>query len=273
MGAVDPDVLAEHADTLQMLQKRDIRMDGDGDRVGRLNTTRDMVAALRAHLDAHEQASVDTAGHRTLELAQQHLRTIEDAVAAVRADENDDTEAIMRIRDTAMAENVAWILDHSDHDRIALWTHNEHVRRGTVESDWGEVRTMGDHLAERYGDDYYTIGFDFGRGELQGKVATADADDAPDRELGACEYGDPEPDTLTAAFSQVDDPLFFLAIQSASEDPALEAVLDSDARIRSVGAYVGNESEHWTTIVPADVYDGLIFVQETTRAVPNDRAR
>lgn len=268
LAAVDPDVLADHDDTLQMLQDRDPRIDSEGDREARVDTAHQMVAALREVFDANEQANVDARDRRSFDLARQYLRTIDQTATAIRAELDDDIETMLGARETAMAENVTWILDQSPHDRIALWAHNEHIRRGTMADDWGETRTMGDRLAERYGDEYYTLGFDFGRGELQGQI---EKEGEEGRELGACVYGDPAPDTLTATFDDIDHPLFFVDVQGAVDTPELTELLESEQRIRSVGAFAGDEAAHWAAIVPADVYDGLIFVQETTRAVPNER--
>lgn len=268
LAAVDPDTLADHGDTLQMLQDRDLRTDSDGDREARIVTARQMITALQEVFDENEPAYVDAQDRGSFEFARQHLRTIDQTTTAITAELDDDIETMLGTREKAMADNVAWILYQSPHDRIALWAHNEHIRRGTMSGDWGETRTMGDHLAEHSGEQYYTLGFDFGRGELQGQI---EKEGEEGRELGACIYGDPEPGTLTSTFDGVNHLLFFFDIQNAADSPELTELLEPEQRIRSVGAFAGDEAAHWEAIVPADVYDGLIFVQETTRAVPNDR--
>lgn len=66
------------------------------------------------------------------------------------------------------------------------------------------------------------------------------------------------------------EPLSFLDLRSI-DDPPLAAWLRESRRLRSVGAvHYGPDAvdRHHDGRVLADAYDGLLFVGETTRAVP-----
>ena len=54
-------------------------------------------------------------------------------------------------RDKYMAENVSWILDNNPDSKIILWAHNAHI--------WKQNGSMGGFLSNKYGDQYFAVGF------------------------------------------------------------------------------------------------------------------
>ena len=64
-----------------------------------------------------------------------------------------------RLRDDAMAENVAWLRDQGGANaKLVVWAHNDHVTRQTF--------AMGAGLNARYGADYRALAFAFGTGRF-----------------------------------------------------------------------------------------------------------
>lgn len=273
LRAVDPDFLDAKHEGLAMLADEGLNVDGedfdeDEDAIldRRLATARDLISALDERFSEHRTVYAEETSEAELELASRHLRTLEQAIElnAIRARDGGNSEWT-RTRDEHMAENVSWILDHESFDRIALWAHNEHVKTGEAEAHWGSALTMGEFLRREFGDQYYALGFEFGSGSLQ---AYPDADDG-NYELEAFTVEAPFDGSLPATLRELDCPLCFLDFESAAEDPRVRQWLEREHDMHSLGAlFYADDEKNRCHYVPADDFDGLLYVDETTRAVP-----
>jgi erythromycin esterase len=177
--------------------------DDEGTRVARLDAADRVVTTVGERLDIQEAAHVAATDRGTWQLARRHLRTLARTRDHKRARHTDDSGRAIAVRDRAMAANVAWMLDYAntDMDRIVLWAHNVHVSRTEDRAtDGTSAPSMGYHLAERYGEEYYALGFDFAGGTFQ---ALADINDG--YELQACSLGDPPQRSLTASLAASED--------------------------------------------------------------------
>ena len=177
--------------------------DDEGTRVARLDAADRVVTTAGERLDIQEAAHVAATDRGTWQLARRHLRTLARTRDHKRARHTDDSGRAIAVRDRAMAANVAWMLDYAntDMDRIVLWAHDAHVSRTEDRATDGTgAPSMGYHLAERYGEEYYALGFDFAGGTFQ---ALADINDG--YELQACSLGDPPRGSLTASLAASED--------------------------------------------------------------------
>ena len=177
--------------------------DDEGTRVARLDAADRVVTTAGERLDIQEAAHVAATDRGTWQLARRHLRTLARTRDHKRARHTDDSERAIAVRDRAMAANIAWMLDYAntDMDRIVLWAHDAHVSRTEDRATDGTgAPSMGYHLAERYGEEYYALGFDFAGGTFQ---ALADINDG--YELQACSLGDPPRGSLTASLAASED--------------------------------------------------------------------
>ncbi|WP_232686099.1 erythromycin esterase family protein [Halobacterium zhouii] len=249
------------------------RVYGDDDQLReRVDAAESVVESLAPTLDNNRETYVDATSERQWRLARQHVTAMEQAVTRGRrmlqADEF--TVEQLRQRDYAMAKNVDWILDHEPHDRIALWAHNGHVKRGGMEYEDTIVPTMGDNLADRYGDDYYALGFDFHHGSFQAIGNLEDEDDSGLREFTV---GTPREDSFAATLAATGVELALLDATRASRDPALVDWLNSEHEQRTVGAHYDHDDadDYWATFDLPEDFDGMLYVEETTRAVPLER--
>jgi len=59
------------------------------------------------------------------------------------------------LRDLAMADLAAYIVDLDNSQQTALWAHDDHVAREAA----GAAKSLGQYLSARYGDAYYPIAF------------------------------------------------------------------------------------------------------------------
>lgn len=269
---VDPDYLRECHSELETLSEKGLDVEGpneDDEAVleRRLAAAKDLVAALAERFEDREGAYVEQTSEAELELAKRHLRTMEQAIElnALRFREAGDS-AWTQTRDEHMAENVTWILDHEPSDMIALWAHNEHVKKGEARGHWGSATTMGEFLHREFGERYYAMGFEFGSGSFQ---AYPNVDEGEEYELEEFSLAEPFDESLPETLSELDYPLCFLDFESASEDARIRQWLEREQQAHSIGALCYSDAEkNRSRYVLADEFDGLLYVDETSRAIP-----
>lgn len=280
LAVVDEDVLESVATDLAVL-------DDDGEAPHRAADVPERVAAaervlprLREHLDAHRDASVAATsavahGRATrsvdvIEQAVDYAETV-DAVDGGFADADDAVmRRLVRERDLAMADNVAWIRDHADADTVVVWAHDAHLNRVDLafpDRDVGAAN-LGQRLAKRHGEDYYALGFSFGGGAFQ---AMSEGDDG-EYALREQRVDGPVPGTFDAAVDALDEPLAFLDVRAAREDDRTADWLATPReQFRTGGTYdTDDPADQLVEYVHADAFDGVCFVAETTRARPLD---
>lgn len=281
----DPDYLAEVGDLLTTVAKGP-----PGDPNGNPDATTDWLVAaetltetLANRFEDREDAYRSEVTDREWRLVRRHRRVVEQAADLVSARTFADSGDPNGVRDAAMTENVEWMLDHEQADRIALWAHNGHVRRGTFRGGNRETppKTMGQHLAETFGDDYYALGFEFGRGSFQ---ARPDPEATDDSGVRAFSLGDPPDDSLPAILDELDYERYHLDVAAAAEDgesraddertrnddQSLRDWLARERRRHNVGSVFDGEDGAYVPVELGREFDGLVFVAETSRAVPLD---
>lgn len=161
------------------------------------------------------------------------------------------------LRDQYMAENVRWILDREENvygTKLMIAGHNGHVAR-VVNSAY---TNMGSHLAEEFGESYYVIGTDFYKTNCS--IATKEA-----RE----NYKFCSDDPLAKVVGDMDENRYFLDFKEAKASEELSALLDSNMPTGSLGESYSFlmkfvKTSYQLRIPPAKLYDGMIFVYETT---------
>lgn len=271
---VDPAYLNRIEDTLQ-------RVDDDGQLPNQDESIESQFSAVDQLLDElsprfqeREAAYIERTDEETVCHAERCLRTIERVRARKQALQADDIAGAMAIRDQAMADNVDWLLDSMDSDRLVIWAHNGHVNRLENRSNGNTAPSMGAHLAEMYGNAYYALGFEFGGGEFRAiRTTNANSDEGREYRLGEQELKNPLPGTLGRAFAAFDDPLFLIDIDSAKEDPELEDWLEGPSRLHSIGAVFQHDDveNHVERYPVEEAFDGLCFISNTTPTRPIER--
>ncbi len=75
------------------------------------------------------------------------------------------------VRDWKMFENVKWIVSNkAKNGKAFIWAHNEHINNVEISPAGSGWISVGGHLKEYYKDNYYSVYFDFGKGNLRGYV-------------------------------------------------------------------------------------------------------
>jgi erythromycin esterase len=295
-GAVER--LRQHFDAVDAAFLADVDadlavLDDDGEPPTQTGALDDRAAAaervlprLREHLAANRDAHVAATSATACERAERYVEVVEQAVDYALAVDDFDTasddgtaddefdadgmERLIQTRDGAMAENVAWLREHTGADTLVLWAHDAHVNRveqALVGSD-ASGPSLGHYLAERHDEDYYALGFSFARGAFQAMSEGADG------EYGLREQhvDGPVPGTFDAAMDALDDPLAVLDVRAASaDDRAADWLAAPREGFRTGGTYdTDDPTDQLVEQVYADAFDGVCFVAETTRARPLD---
>jgi erythromycin esterase len=194
-------------------------------------------------------------------VALQHARILRQVDDQRRTGE--DAKARYMIRDRAMAENAAWILEQEGPRRkMVVWAHNGHIARDPRGLFDGTVVSMGMHLAREFDRELVVVGFAFGEGAFQAMVK----EDGNRRRLREVEVG-PADDTFEAVLTRNGVPAFIVDLRDAGEDAA--ACLAEPHVTREIGAFFESPEEMRQMIVPSARYDLLAFIARTTRARPN----
>ena len=260
LSAVDPDALDEVGEDLTRLVETD-PVSLPREETGDLLETAGRVAATLAELfEERAAAYVDASSDDEFERARRHRWTL--AKSAERAD-SDDT---LGFRDEAMAAQVEWILDHEPADRVVLWGHNAHVRRGAVAGGNADTdaSALGEHLRREYGDDYYPVALEFARGAV--RVHSLWANEFEDREVTA-----PPAESLPDYLDDLDESPVFVDLESAAANSDVGRWLARGPGFhRVVGSHRG-DSVSYADGDPADGFDAVAFVQESTPTTPTER--
>lgn len=201
-------------------------------------------------------------------LARQHLRVLRWGCRFARAGIDADRNTQHGVRDRHMARTVEWVMDYEPFDEIALWAHNNHVKRGELCGTDGSARTMGDHLAQRYGPRYYALGFQLGGGTIRGlsRVTDKGTVGADDEQLRRRELSIPNPpaESVPALFARTDTPVLFLDYRSVPDGSCLgEWLAMARPHLYVAGVVDPNDlTTFYQEHASSEEFDGLVFVRE-----------
>ena len=129
---------------------------------------------------------------------------------------------------------------------------------------------MGSYLKNYFGDKYYSFGFSFSSGSFQSKEITNDYNF-----LGLQEFNlsPAKENSLGWYFSRTGYNKFIIDFSYSNLPDKLKEFSETDLVTRSFGA-IANRNFTESYYVPVTIkkdYDGMIFIDNTTRAVPNPK--
>ncbi|SMF77059.1 erythromycin esterase family protein [Streptomyces sp. Amel2xC10] len=108
------------------------------------------------HLAVHDDADDDVVEHARILVRAADLVTRS-------LDQSVGEESAFAVRDRAMADAVARLVDDDPTARVMVWAHNGHLAKGT----YGDgVTALGSRLRDLYGDRYYALALLFGKGSF-----------------------------------------------------------------------------------------------------------
>lgn len=162
------------------------------------------------------------------------------------------------VRDSAMAENATWVLDHlGPSARIVLWAHNAHVRSAP---GW-----MGQHLRQKYGTSYVRIGFAFGTGGFNAVPFSHALGGVTTGQVQAHTAQTIAPLSYEHYFSTAGVPHFLIDLRDRQAGADSAQWLAGPRLHRSVGATWDPAADHFYWVqraFPAD-FDVMIYIHQT----------
>lgn len=208
---------------------------------------------LQVSEDEYEQALWD---HKIL-----HQFILAYAYGIQGAENNED-------RDFYMAQNVlSWLAHFPKGTKMLIYAHNGHIGNG----NWYRYqRSMGSYLKQQLKDDYYAIGVDFFSGQFQAN----DADVKGSRELVAFEVGEPMPGSLGQFFVKAGLENAFVDFRSSTKSEIINTWLyDRGVYMHLLEGTVSrkNVDTYFTNSKLGKLYDGVLFIKSSTRALPVKR--
>jgi erythromycin esterase len=158
---------------------------------------------------------------------------------------NEETSMGDSYRDECMAKNIQWILDNNPNAKIVLWAHNEHISN--------QEGSMGRFLSEKYGDNYYNIGFLSNSGMYtaikEGKLSSQN------------KLIESKPGSIEYSFHKTKIPCFFFDfIQTNSQKPE-NKWLTSTLYYRRIGALATDNQ--FSSAKINSLFKAVIYIDET----------
>lgn len=220
---------------------------------------------LASQFDRNAHAWTSLTSPHDFASARHMLTVLQQATAAAMSGINGNQSA-RALRDSAMADNVAWIREvYPPATRIALWAHNYHV--STDNRTYGNVRSLGHHLRERYESDYVSLGMVFGQGSYSSLDINHNYNLEEIRLPPAPGY------SLSAAFTRAGIALGVLDLRTLPDDDGPVALwFRSPQMARWSGYGYRNEATLAYAQVFPDLYDGIVYLARVSRsrALPFD---
>lgn len=235
----------------------------------RQRSAKDSLKNLRVHYGALQRFLDDNKANLVAKSSQaeheqicEYVRVIMQYIDAHSLPDTAESAA----RDNYMAENFRRFVDQEPTGtRFVLWAHNVHIATGSTNS----FKPLGARLRQLYGDKYYALGFSFNQGSFQAREAQS-----TDSLKGMLTSFTVPP----ALAGSVDWYLTYTRQKTCIVDwrvtPKNNDVMDwlkTPCLMRSVGAIysAGSDTSYFYPIILSQQFDGLLFIDSTTRARPN----
>ncbi|MCP1994324.1 erythromycin esterase family protein [Flavobacterium sp. HSC-61S13] len=167
----------------------------------------------------------------------------------------------VEFRDLKMFENVKYIVDQqAKGEKVFIWAHNEHINKKEMYYTGSGILTLGRHLKDYYKDDYYSIGFDFGTGKINGYVI--------DKKKGnywkTYHITKPFPKTYANMLMSINKNIFFIDMEDSYLNEPTHFFSKKSSHLMIGGGGYQPKPLHRILInkIYYQAYDGLIFVKE-----------
>jgi len=201
-------------------------------------------------------------------IVKQHARILQQIIESglVPLDSEENTYAFLAKRDSAMAENIRWILDNEGPGaKMVVWAHNGHIANDTFE---GNNKYMGQHLKRRYGSEMVVFGFAFNQGSFL-------AFELPwPSEKGAHSFTvQPAPEnSLDATLAYAGLNIAVIDFKALPKNGPVTKWFNEGQLTRNIGLPYSEQTAAMRIEKQfvSQIYDALVFVEKTTAAHLNE---
>lgn len=165
-------------------------------------------------------------------------------------------------RDEEMALNVLAHLVNNPNSKVALWSHNGHIR----DEDSGPYKSQGATLREGLRNQYFSVGMLTGQGSLLAHEGNWQSYSQDRKVISFNSVA--KNNSYEKIFSDTGLPLAFFDTRDARRDDSLRALHDSSRTMWWAGAFYDAQDTNTTETSLVDIFDGILWVAETTAATP-----
>jgi erythromycin esterase len=154
-----------------------------------------------------------------------------------------------RSRDSSMAHNLDWILNHRPPGtKVVTWAHNGHVSKNLT-----SYKSMGSFLVEGHGDDMVVFGFAFHEGEYTAVGKNG---------INTYTTSKSGPGSVEWYFKSSGIPNFIIDIRGALKGEPGAQWLNRQLEFRSIGAIAVDHAFSLRNLTKE--FDAIIFLEKTT---------
>jgi len=207
-------------------------------------------------LEKNKDIFIEKTSKEEFEMFKQYVEIMKQSIEIQSINFRDEFQKGFETRDYYMAKNIEWILEYEkqfNNDKIMLWAHNGHISKSF------QIANMGEKLHERFGQDYYAIGFDFDEGFFRifagskvGKQAVYGMDN-----------------TFASTLNSVGLEKFYIDFNMVEENTETHHFISEKQKIRFIGAViVDREEDRFEEVEPIKAYNGIIYIRKTNAAKP-----
>ena len=170
-------------------------------------------------------------------------------------------------RDLKMFENAKWIIDNkSKNGKAFIWAHNEHINNRNA-GNYGRrnIYNLGRHLKEYYKNDYYIVGFDFGKGTQAGYFSN----NGEKPSWKKVELNKPYSETYAETLIEAKYEIYFIDMFIALNGSSSDFFKKKTKQIVAGGGGFNPKNNQLYQKKFSEMYDGLIFIKNITLPTNN----
>lgn len=163
-------------------------------------------------------------------------------------------------RDKSMFKNVKYIVENeSKNGKAFIWAHNEHINKKEMYYTGSNIINLGRHLKDYYSDKYYSVGFDFGTGKINGYVT----DKKKGNHWKTYHIEKPFRKTYANTLMSVDKDIYFVDLENALNNEPTNFFSEKSNHLVIGGGGYQPKPLHKILVskIYTETYDGLIFVK------------
>ena len=223
--------------------------------VNGISQIHEIIAFIREWFRDNENQYAPLSGRMKFELATHNIESLEQVILL----SSSQYKTAYTRRDSCMAQNIKWISE-LEQAKVFAWAHNSHISKNP-KYYFNKYKTMGYYLDEIFGDAYYNAGFVFNQGSFQAIPKAAG-------KLQEFTVPVNRKNTLTNELALTGVDAFFIDLDSSEN-----ALFKVSNQTYNIGALYNPEHAYAFTeaIIAKKQFDGLVFVNTTTSAIPIKR--
>lgn len=213
--------------------------------------------AVQDEMVQNRAGYIQNTSEQEIDFILQSLRIVQQAEQLYRH----GYESLGLLRDQFMAENVEWILQNLGEDgKAVVWAHNVHLAATESIINDLPVKTLGKYLREQYGSEWFSFAFTFFNGSFN---AVLNGMTEPEAQKNPRLL----PNSVEACLHQLGIPIFLLNFLREPDDSTGSQWMHTGHWLRAIGGMYNPKTkaeDYSQWIVLPEVFDGLIYVDETT---------